>query len=271
MRDRNVLAPYRKLYAFLLHLYPMPYRTRYGKGMEQTFTDLLRETAEREGGLLGHALWMYGETFTEIVKLNLKNTIMHNKRIVRLMLVVVSILLIPFIAMQFSDEVVWSVGDFVVAGILLLGTGLVYEVSTRVARNGVTRAAFGVAIFTGLLLTWVNLAVGVIGSEDTPVNILFIGVYIVGVVGALIARFEASGMARAMIATAIAQILVPLVAMIIWRPEVQNGHEMGVVGVFGVCAFFATLWLISAGLFRNAAGRAGKGGNGPLAVAGPKA
>jgi hypothetical protein len=50
-----------------------------------------------------------------------------------------------------------------------------------------------------------NLAVGVIGTEDDPANLMYVGVLAVGIIGAIIARFRPHGMARTLFATALAQ------------------------------------------------------------------
>lgn len=176
----------------------------------------------------------------------------QNKNIIRLALATGFILLIPLVAMQFTDEVVWSLGDFVVAGILLFGSGLTYELVARKGGTTAYRAAVGVAIAAAVLLVWVNLAVGIIGSEDNPANLLYLGVLAVGLIGAIIARFQPHGMARALFTTALAQFLVPVIALIIWKPSFSE--PPGVVGVFFLNAFFVMPFVVSALLFRHAAG-----------------
>ena len=49
---------------------------------------------------------------------------MHKKRLILLALATVLILLLPLITMQFTDEVIWNLADFIVAGILIFGFGL---------------------------------------------------------------------------------------------------------------------------------------------------
>jgi hypothetical protein len=56
---------------------------------------------------------------------------MENKRLMGIVLTVVVLLLIPLIAMQFTNEVNWTLFDFVVAGVLLLGTGFICELVIR--------------------------------------------------------------------------------------------------------------------------------------------
>ncbi len=80
-----------------------------------------------------------------------------------------SILIIPMVAMLFTSKVNWSVFDFIVMGILLFGTGLTYELISRLSNRIAYRAAVGIAVLTGFLLIWINLAVGIIGSENNPV------------------------------------------------------------------------------------------------------
>jgi uncharacterized membrane protein YfcA len=75
------------------------------------------------------------------------------------------LLLIPLITMQFTDEVVWTSLDLIVAGTLLFGTGLTYKLITRKSSKIAYRVAIGFALLTGLFLIWANLAVGIIGSE----------------------------------------------------------------------------------------------------------
>lgn len=95
-----------------------------------------------------------------------------------------------------------------------------------------------------------NLAVGIIGAEDNPANLMYGGVLAVGVIGAIIARFQPDGMARALFATALAQALVAVIALIAGlRPPGANWPNALVV----LTGFFAALWLLSAWLFRRAA------------------
>lgn len=66
--------------------------------------------------------------------------------------------------MQFTNEVAWSVIDFVVAGILLLGTGLAIEFVLRKVKNINHRIIICILILLALLLLWLELAVGLFGT-----------------------------------------------------------------------------------------------------------
>ena len=174
-----------------------------------------------------------------------------NLQMLHVALATASILIVPLVAMMFTDEVNWSLFDFVVMGIILFCTGLTYVLISRISDSIAYRTAVGVAAVAGLLLIWVNLAVGIIGSEDNPANLLYIGVLAIGFLGAGIARLRSRGMARTLFATALTQMLVPVIALIIWRPSLEE--TPGIVGVFILNAFFAALFVVSALLFRRAA------------------
>ncbi len=89
---------------------------------------------------------------------------MKNKRLIGIVVTVAFLLLIPLIAMQFTNEVKWNLLDFVVAGILLLGTGLMLEVVLRKVKETKHRIAISVVILAGFLLIWAELAVGIFGT-----------------------------------------------------------------------------------------------------------
>ena len=177
---------------------------------------------------------------------------MNNNKIIRIALVTASILLLPLLAMLFTDEVAWNLADFTIAGILLFATGLTYEIITRKAGNVAYRAAVAVAVLAGLILVWVNLAVGIIGSEDNPANLMYVGVLAVGVIGASISRFHSHGMSRTLSAMAIAQVLVLVFALMIWKPSVSSVEPAIDLFIVGVNAFFVLLFVVSAMLFRRA-------------------
>ncbi len=173
---------------------------------------------------------------------------MRNVSAGRILLVSTLLLLIPLAGMLFSEEVAWDGTDFIVAWVLFCATGFAYKFVTKRAGSTLYRMATATSVLTGLLLIWVNLAVGLIGNENNPANLMYFGVITVGLIGASLSRLRAKGMARALLATAVAQLLVPLIAMMTWRPT----FGLGVVQVLGVNAFFAVLWGVSALLFQRA-------------------
>lgn len=186
---------------------------------------------------------------------------MHNitRRLIVWAVVIALILLIPLVLTLLGSGVDgegwnWTLSDFVFMGTLLFGSALTYELVARKMSNGAYRGAVGVAVVTAVLLVWINAAVGIIGDGDldNPANLMYFGVLAVGFIGAIIARFEPYGMARALFATALAQALVPVIALIIGQPEVTSWGPPGVIGVFVLNAFFVILFVGSALLFRRA-------------------
>ena len=111
------------------------------------------------------------------------------------------------------------------------------------------RSAVGVALAAAFILVWLSLGVGIIGADGDPSNMMYFGVLAVGIIGAIIARFRAHGMARALFAMALAQALVAVIALIFglglpWSPPVE---------ILALNGFFVALFVGSALLFRYAA------------------
>ena len=153
------------------------------------------------------------------------------------------LLLLPAIAMRFPGSGVdWGPEDFMVMGAMFAIACGSYEVVARISDNTAYRAASGIAIVTAFLTVWVNLAVGMLGSEDNPANLLFGGVLLVGLFGVVIAMFKPAGMARAMQATALAQAAMALYALV-------GGYAEVTLHI----AFFVLPWALSAQLFTKAA------------------
>jgi hypothetical protein len=153
-----------------------------------------------------------------------------------------ALVLAPLLAMQVTDQVVWGPADFAIAAALVGGVGLAFDVAVRMTRNSAYRAGLGIALTAAFLLIWINLAVGIIGSEDNPANWMYAGVLAVGATGAFVGRFESRGMARAMFAAAFSQLLVAAIAL---------STGLGFTGPITIA--FTALWLLSAVLFRKAA------------------
>jgi hypothetical protein len=115
--------------------------------------------------------------------------------------------------------------------------------------NAPYKFACGIAIAAALLLAWLSLGVGIIGRDGDPDNRMYLGVLLVGIAGALIARFRPQGMARALIATALAQATVAVIALAAGLGRPWSG-PLELVLLNG---FFVALFVISAWLFSRAA------------------
>jgi len=151
------------------------------------------------------------------------------------------LLLLPAAAMQFTSEVSWTAFDFLFAAGMIGLVGGAFELAVRMTRSGFYRGGAGAALAAAFLIVWATGAVGMIGDEGDAYNLLFFGVILVALAGAVIARFQAEGMAWAMAVAAAAHLAVSLAGM----PIDPRGAL--------VSAAFAGLWLLSAALFRKAA------------------
>ncbi|MDP9066767.1 MAG: hypothetical protein M3N53_00270 [Actinomycetota bacterium] len=112
------------------------------------------------------------------------------------------------------------------------------------------RAATAVTLATTFILVWLALGVGILGADGDRANLMYGGVLAVGIIGAITARFKPHGMSRALVAMALAQALVTVIAL------VAGVHRSGVSPVAEIVllnGFFVALFLGSAWLFRNAA------------------
>ncbi|MEM9849725.1 MAG: permease prefix domain 2-containing transporter [Bacteroidota bacterium] len=88
----------------------------------------------------------------------------QNKRLLSIMAAATALLFIPFVAMQFTSEVNWQFFDFLVAAILLCGTGLVLEFILRKVKTRRRRMVLALTLFLVLILVWAELAVGIFGT-----------------------------------------------------------------------------------------------------------
>lgn len=163
------------------------------------------------------------------------------------------LLLIPLMANQYVEGANWSPGDFVAAGVMLFGAGVTFVLIARKWNNTLYRLAAGLGVAAGLLLVWVNAAVGLVGSEDNPANLLYAGVLAVALIGAFVARFRPLGMSNAMFAAALTYVVVTAVALFIWQPTgaaaEPNVHLLNVLVANGT---FAAIWAVAGLLFRRA-------------------
>ena len=156
---------------------------------------------------------------------------------------VAALLLAPLVAMQFTSEVDWDETDFIAMGFIFGSLGLTLEFMVSRSDSLAYRIASGIAILAAFLLIWTNLAVGMIGSETDPYNLLFGGVLAIALIGSLASRFRPAGMALAAAAAGVAQIAI----------------AVGGIAADPRGAFFSSvlggLWLLAALLFRKSAER----------------
>ena len=163
----------------------------------------------------------------------------------------VVLLTLPFIAMRMGAEGVnWTLGDFIVAGVLFGMVGLCIEFLVRKSGLWSYRLGAAIGVFAGLFLIWVNLAVGIIGNENDPENQLYALTLATAIGGAILTRFRATGMAVAMASAAAVTMTIAVVAVL-------SGWGVGTPiwprDVLGASGINAGMWLTSAALFYLAA------------------
>lgn len=135
---------------------------------------------------------------------------------------------------------------------LVLVGAIAYAILNRDDRT--YRWAVRVALGAAAILCWMIGAVGVLGPDDHhPADVLYFFVLATGIIGAVVTRFEARGMARAMTATAIAQMLVPAIALAARLHPNPASDLVGIFGAFALNGMYAAVWLASAFLFRKSA------------------
>ena len=153
------------------------------------------------------------------------------------------------VAKQFVGEPEW-LSRLAQSGGLIVGIGVAVELSSRTTREAAYRTAAAVALGSALLLGWANAAVGIIGSENNVVNLVYGGVVLIGVIGAAIARLRPEGMARTLLAMAIAQASIGAIALV----GRLGAPVTGPFEIVAIHAGFIALFVASAVLFRKAAG-----------------
>lgn len=158
----NSIQRYRNWYAHLLRFHPRTHYERFHEGMEQTFSDLLRERAEQKRGLFVIALWMFVETSVGIITENIHT--MRTKRTPYFVVGMMALLLVPFFAMQFNvagwD---WDATDFVIMAILLGGAGFALAAATN-SEFSLKKRLIGLGAVGFLCILYVHLAVGIVDS-----------------------------------------------------------------------------------------------------------
>ena len=163
---------------------------------------------------------------------------------------VAGLLITPAVAMRFTNQVQWTVSDFVFAGVILIGAGVIAELAVRASRDWSYRIGAGLAVLASVLLLWINGAVGIIGSENNSANLLYLAVIAAAVVGAVASRFRASGLCVTMVGAAALQLLIGAIAV---SRRWGEGSENWPRAVIVLSILFALIWLASALMFRRAA------------------
>lgn len=139
----------------------------------------------------------------------------------------------------------WDALDYMVALALLGASAAAYWIATRPARSVWHHLAVMIGAGGALLLLWMQLAVGLVGDGDHPINQAMGLVLVVSAIGALLSRFRASGMRTTLLVAAGTQMVLGALGFILLP-------AMYFSDIFLVTAFFSGLWTASAFLFHLA-------------------
>jgi len=151
----------------------------------------------------------------------------------------VLLVLMPYVAMQFSPEVQWTTADFILATVIVGIICALAELTVLLTNNWASRAGGFLAILAGFLVFWSNLAVGMIGGEGDAVNLLFSLVLLIAIIGAWLSSLHRNIMPAAMLAAGTMQCAIGLLGGI-WGGDFKGG-------VFTIA--LSTLWWIASLLF----------------------
>jgi len=234
---------YRTCYATLLRLYPRPFHERFAEGMAQTFHDLCRERRDAGRRLFGPALWVFFDTSIGIARENIMNRNELGKMVLRVALVALGLLMVPLVASRLVEGWNWGPGAFVFVYVLFFATGMAYALIARRMGAWSYKAGVGIALAAAFALGWSNMVQ--VADSGHPENLAYHSVLAVGIVGALLARLRARGLAYTLFAMAVTLALIAIVLPSGAPPDMARRMAIG----HGV---FVVLFAASGLLFRHA-------------------
>ena len=165
------------------------------------------------------------------------------KTMMRVALGALAVWMVPLVASQFVEDWHWGVGGFGRVYVLFFATGMVIALIAR--RMGVWsyKAGVGLAMVTGFALGWSTMVQ--VADSGHPENLVYYSVLVVGIVGALLARLQARGLAYTLFAMSATFALI--VVVLPWGAPPDLARDMAIG--HGV---FAALLTTSGLLFRHA-------------------
>ena len=152
------------------------------------------------------------------------------------------ILLTLWSVMRLTGQGDWTAFDYVVAALLLGSVCAGLELAMHLSTSWAYRLAAIMTVGGGFLMVWANLAVGIIGNEGNPQNLIFYAVLLIGLTGALYTRFDPKGLKWTLRTMAAAQLAVFLIAASL---------DWALLPVFTI--FYFALWLTAGELFSKSA------------------
>lgn len=161
-----------------------------------------------------------------------------------------AVLTIPLVGNLTVEGWNWTWSDFVVAWVIIaISTGFLRLLMTRKWSNRAYKAGAALAVGAGFVISWINLAVQIIGDEN-PGNLLYFLSIAGGFVGVAFSRFEPANLARVAFGMAAMLLVIPAVSVFFWPSDFNPGYPRVQI----LSAGFAVVFAGSGLLFRRAAG-----------------
>ncbi len=134
---------------------------------------------------------------------------------------------------------------------LALAFSVIFMIILRIAKpeNRTYKTALALGLFGGFLILWIEGGVGINGPSHAVTEWIEIGVFSIGILGAILGRFQAKGMSYALLATGLAQMIGIGVAVYFGLHTLQ-GSSIPEIAIIN--SFFALIFFGSAYLFRKA-------------------
>jgi len=240
----NVVARrYQALYAKLLRLYPLRFREQFAEGMAQTFRDLCRQRAAAGRRLFGFALCIFCETLGGVVMENVTRMHQMGKTTLRVALAALALLMVPLVASFLVPGWNWPPRAFVLVYVLFFATGMAYALIARRMGTWTYKAGVALALVTAFGLGWSTM----VQTADSghPERLWYLSVLVVGLIGVLLARLHARGLALTLFAMAATLALIALLIPSGAPPDMARRMAIG----HGVSV---ALFIASGLLFRRA-------------------
>lgn len=151
---------------------------------------------------------------------------------------------VPVVAKLTVEGMLWDETDFIFAAVVIFGSALLVEIGLRLSHDIAYRAGVAIAVGATFLTVWSNAAVGIIGNEDNPLNLMYFAALAAIGLAVLASRFRAGALSKILFAMAAAQFAIAAIAQ-------YHGHFTWVIALF-----FAAIWATSGWLFAKASAAA---------------
>lgn len=159
-----------RIYELIVQLYPRRYRQQFGEEMKYVFSESLKDAYSEEGEYGIIHLWtrtvidsvksLATQHYDSMKTKSTQSTIQNS--LIRVAFGTAALLMIPLIGMQVSlGGWNWTLFDFIVAGVLISGTGFVLELVWHKVRTKTRRLMLIGGVLLAFMYLWAELAVGI--------------------------------------------------------------------------------------------------------------